>query len=274
MCNLQQLSNAVIQHLLLLSANTSRRNVGISLGQAEQSDSVLDADGEIGVSKFGLHLGCIEEATAVGVETAEQVSMLDVGTSKSLKEGNDVLDSASIVLEVDILLDSGLEIGKSEAASNLFKEPETFVEQASRLVGLKRLVRSALKLFLGLESHHVIWATEAAASPSQGVGNSLNVGTTLYVSVNNGLDEKFGQIFAICLREELFSGVNIGDTLVKKHHHKRDALRNALHQLLKSMQSLVFSLKSNLLLATGHVLEIRRARQALNETPVGVEEPP
>ncbi|KAI6767384.1 hypothetical protein HG530_005393 [Fusarium avenaceum] len=106
--------------------------------------------------------------------------MLDICAGKSLKEGNNV----SIILEVDVLLNSTL-------------------KQTSRLVGLKRLIRSPLELFLGLESDNIIWATEATTPPSQSIGDCLDIGAALNIAVNNSLDQQLGEILAIGLREQL-----------------------------------------------------------------------
>ncbi|KAG7149120.1 hypothetical protein HYQ46_001980 [Verticillium longisporum] len=46
------------------------------------------------------------------------------------------------------------------------------------------------------------------------------------------------------------------DTLVEEHDHKRDALGDALHQLLQRVKSLVLSLKRDLFLFASNKLKI------------------
>ena len=94
-CDLQQLCHLVIQHLLVLSTDTGRRDARVALGSAQERDPVLDADGEIRLGKVSLHLSGLEEPTAVGVEATEEIGVGRIRRRQSPEEGDYVrrLDS-------------------------------------------------------------------------------------------------------------------------------------------------------------------------------------
>ena len=71
--NIEQLGNGMVEHLLLLTADSHSGNVGIRFCQTEKLDALLDTDGKVRVGQGRLHLGGVKVSTAIRVEAAEKI---------------------------------------------------------------------------------------------------------------------------------------------------------------------------------------------------------